>query len=618
MNGRGENIECLRSEIVRLQNENHALHQENLRYRMNEMKLVEVQRIAGVVSWEVNCTSGVLDMFELSRWTGSPPPETAILSGVYGSLDDLIALIHPDDRKAFETAYDESLRGDEPQKLAHRIVLSDGEIRHVEHFFQTFPSQSGLPLKTVGLIHDVTASMRAAAKIEEARRRAQEAASARSTFVANMSHEIRTPLNGVIGFTDLLLDTALTEDQRSTLQMIARSSRVLLTLLNDILDFSRIDSGQLTLEAIDFDLQDVLNDVQALFRARASAKNLEFSVDRAPGTPNSVVGDPLRLQQILNNLVANAVKFTESGRVHLVASHGTNDHGHPFHRLVVQDTGIGIPKNRLNTIFSAFVQADDSTTRKYGGSGLGLAICKQLATAMGGRIGIESEVDAGTTVWVEIPFPLSRSPARPVGEKGRPAVRTAGPHGSGEPPAIRPGCRVLVVEDHPVNQLLARRLLTAEGLTVDIAINGQEAVERVYTTAYDLVLMDVQMPIMDGNEATSAIRRDPKFRGLPIVAMTANAMREERQLSLEAGMNGYLTKPIERSALRDVLRQWLAVRRPVEGTGTPAPALPTTHAQDSERVLAPEQCSQNHPHQASDLPGYANPPLFQPTPLKNA
>ncbi len=377
---------------------------------------------------------------------------------------------------------------------------------------------------------------------------AEAASHAKSRFLANMSHEIRTPINAIMGMAYLLSRTPLTSRQREHLDTLRRSSQHLLGVVDDVLDFSKIESGKMQVESVSFSLSNVLERAMGFTEQRAMEKGLQLRLHIDEGIPAQLSGDPLRLVQILVNFIANAVKFTERGQVDLrvtLEEATTHDALLCFN---VSDTGIGMTPEQAGHLFQSFQQADSSITRRYGGSGLGLAICKELATLMNGEVGVESELGVGSTFWFRSRFPLGKVPAlEPAQEGAISEVVMAG---------IR-GRRVLVVDDNPVNQEIICEILTEEGLLVHVASNGQEAVDLVVPGAFDLVLMDMQMPVLDGLAATRILRSTPGLEALPILAMTANAMREDREACLAAGMNDHLSKPIEPRALFLALSYWI-------------------------------------------------------------
>ncbi len=381
--------------------------------------------------------------------------------------------------------------------------------------------------------------------LEVARDQAEAASEAKSRFLATMSHEIRTPIHGVMGVTDLLRTTNLDAHQRAYLSSIRRSNEALLSVIEDVLDFSKIEAGQLALREAPFDLIGLRDDLEAMFGEAAARKGLDLAFRTEPDLHRHFVGDLARLRQILTNLVGNAVKFTESGGVIVAITRGPGDReqGVDVVRFEVVDTGIGIEDQDIEHIFDAFIQADGSTTRRFGGAGLGLSISRQLVELMGGEIGAESEPWRGTTFWFDVPLQRA-APVSVPAPSDAPATFDAD---------------VLLVEDNELNQLVALETLRSLGCKVDVAENGRLALDAVERRAYDLVIMDCNMPEMDGFAATRAIRRTEAKTGRHqlIIAATANALVGDRELCIEAGMDDYLTKPFSRDSLASTLALWL-------------------------------------------------------------
>ncbi|MAY67220.1 MAG: hypothetical protein CMM77_08840 [Rhodospirillaceae bacterium] len=470
--------------------------------------------------------------------------------------------------------------GDIEEQVQSRLDLARKFEAH--HFERTRPDGMvidirGNPLPDrrgfVTTYSDVTQQKRAERALLEAKLVAEEANEAKSAFLANMSHEIRTPLNAIVGLTGLALKTKLTEQQEDYLTKVDMSSHALLGLIDDILDFSKIEAGKLEIETVAFNLDDVMQNLSAMTTARAGAKTLDIRFHMAPDVPKYLKGDPLRLGQVLINLTANAIKFTENGEVVVKVlpepSPAAGIAGKQMLRFEVTDTGIGMSRDQIDRLFQPFTQADISTTRQFGGTGLGLAISHSLVTMMGGEIGVESTEGKGSTFWFTVEVTVLSA------DQIEDHVSMHTPLSMDAPSrhlAQISGMRVLLVEDNEINQQVAQEILGQAGMTVDIAGNGKVAVDMVSATPYDVVLMDLQMPLMDGYEATRIIRADTRHKDLPIIAMTAHAMSSERDKCLAVGMNDHVTKPIDPNRLYAVLASCSS--RPASARPAPKPETP--------------------------------------------
>ena len=516
--------------------------EEHLREDAGRMALAE--EVAGFGIWEVDLLRGRLTISAglaalLGRSGG------CLRMGVH----ELDGAVYPDDLPAVRAIAEKALANREMVQAEFRIVRLNGSLRWMRIQARMEPD-GAQPVKITGAAIDITEEKEALLRLEQARGTAERAVRVKDEFVANMSHEIRTPMNGIIGSISLLVDSGVTEEQQEHVDTIRSCGEALLILVNDILDLAKVEAGKLTLEETPFKLEQVVKEALAFVAPAATARGLELRQHLAEDlTQLVVVGDPQRLRQILLNLLSNAVKFTERGHVTVEASLARRSGDLAEVRFDVRDTGIGIPAEVQEAIFQPFTQADSSTTRRYGGTGLGLSICSKLIALMGGKLELKSELGHGSSFSFTARLPITTA---------------------AEPPARATECRlprslrrlrILVAEDNAVNQKVALRLLEGMGHQVDTAWDGEQTVAAVERTEYDLVLMDCQMPRLDGYAATRAIRGLERGHRLPIVAMTANAMADDRQRCLEAAMDDFLTKPVSKRRLYDLLE---GLRAPAE------------------------------------------------------
>ena len=475
------------------------------------------------------------------------------------SVRELLDRVHPEDMAAVRHALEQALEGRSDRYLVeHRIAARGGWIWIESVGMVTERDAEGKPLRLTGRNIDITARRKMHEDMAQARAQAEASSQAKSEFLANVSHEVRTPLNAVMGLTRLLQQSPLNPEQRQYLDLIDRSASSLLALLNDILDLSKIEAGKLVFEQIRFDVGRWVREAVALHTPVAQAKGLRVDVDIADDVPRKLEGDPGRLRQILSNLVSNAVKFTPHGRILVTVRLAPNQSGAQRDQLrllfAVRDTGVGIPQDKQRQIFDAFTQADASTTRRYGGTGLGLAICARLVAMMGGSIHVLSRPGEGSTFRFTANFEQA-APEINVMTELAPLEEIGGE-----------GQRVLLAEDHAVNELLMRKLLAQMGYEVTVARDGREAVHCWQTQPFDLVLMDVQMPVMSGFEATAQIRAleaaDPAQPHTPIVALTAHAMAGYREKCLAAGMDAYVSKPVSPALLAQAINEAMRSQAP--------------------------------------------------------
>ena len=532
-----------------------ALRLSENRLRESEAALREAHNIAQLGNWTLDIESEELIWSdEVYRIFGVDRDQPL-------KLDSFVQCVHPDDRDRVLDEWNAALLG-QPYDTLHRIVIGH-EVRWVRERAHIRFNGTGKATFAVGTVQDVTDRKRdedelvrhrnhlealvaeRTAQLNQAKEDAESASRAKSAFLANMSHEIRTPMNAIIGLTHLAQRDANTPEQRERLGKVADAAEHLLSVINDILDISKIESGKLELEAADFSLATVIDTARNLGADRAEKKLLPIASELDPLLPSAVRGDPLRIQQVLLNFLSNAIKFTERGFIRITARLIASDTDSSTVRIEVRDTGMGIAPEVQSRLFAAFQQGDSSTTRRFGGTGLGLAISRRLVEAMGGEIGVDSSEGQGSTFWFQIRLGISNSSVAPA------------PAQLALPGTWSNQTRVLLAEDNTVNAEVAVDLLRGAGLSVDVAADGQAAVSMVGRQRYDLILMDIEMPRLDGIEATRRIRELANGREVPILAMTANAFGEDRERCLAAGMNDHFAKPVVPKVLFAALSRWL-------------------------------------------------------------
>jgi signal transduction histidine kinase len=540
------NWQVLRYRVQYIARANQAFRDLNA----NEAKLKYAQQIARLGSWEWHAVddnllfskgfSAIISPVELNETT---------------TLHSFLQLIHPLDRRAVKSAFAKALRPGNPFSIDARICTKDNG-DYCVHIKSEAMEDSKDSQRLLGTMQDVTSRKIYEQGLADAKTAAESANRAKSEFLANMSHEIRTPLNGLIGLADLLQRTQLTEEQREYVELIKLSGNNLVELLSNILDLSKIEANKIELETQRFDLREEIAASVVLFLPRAQEKGLGLSWLIDPDVPLLLKGDLGRLRQIIINLLGNAIKFTSHGTVSLHIRKDTDDIHHATLRFLVRDSGIGIAADKRETIFEPFTQADGSTTRRFGGTGLGLTISRQLAELMGGDVGVESVEGQGSTFWFTVV--LEKQTAVEGNAWGRldPGGQTA-PPATREP--LRSGTRLLLVEDDLVSQRVMASFLAKSGYSVEVAENGREALGALEQRDYAVVLTDCMMPVMDGYELTAVIRdRNSCVRdhAIPVIALTANALREDRDKCLGAGMDDYLTKPVKLAELTAMLEKW--------------------------------------------------------------
>ena len=512
-----------------------------LELKINANRLFEAQQLAKIGSWEINLTDGEVfisdqfyTIFEIDK---DKAPSMALLKS---------RLINADDVALFEKNLDYVKENNSEVQFTHSLISKNGTIRYINEYIKCLNGELNEPLKILGTIQDVSDQKEIERELIKAKDLAEQSTRVKEQFLTNMSHEIRTPMNGIIGFAKILEGTNLDTEQKQSVNAIKRAGKNLMVVINDILDFSKIEADKMTFEAVDFSLSKNIKSVIELLSPIAIGKKIKLIFEIDPQINDFLTGDPTRLSQILINLIGNAVKFTDKGYVELIVSQVKETETETFLQFAIIDTGLGIPEDKIDSIFESFNQASNETTRKYGGTGLGLTITRRLIELQGGSIMVESEIEKGSKFSFLIQFKKAQNGI----------VKTVKLKKEKLSPDFLQNINILLVEDNELNQLLAIKVFEKFDKTIDIADNGKIAIDKIEKNKYDIILMDIQMPEMDGIELTKYIRSNFGSKSkTPIIALTAHATLVEKKRCLDSGMNDYLSKPFDFNELLKKIHQ---------------------------------------------------------------
>lgn len=525
----------------------------------NAQQLIQIQQIARLSTWEYTLATGEFSIsqqffrhFEITHKQNH--------SGLATDAARMLRYVYPDDRKYVKRGLKNALANQENFHIEHRICTQKDNIFYIKSIGCWWRNAQGKAVKLLGILQDITEQKLEEQELAEARSDAERAVEAKQQFLSTISHEIRTPLNAVLGISHLLLQEKPRENQLDKLKMLLFSSENLLSLVNDVLDYSKMEAGKTVFEEIIFDVNELLVNIKQSFGYTATNKHIKINTRLDSMLPNKLVGDPYRLAQVMNNLLSNAIKFTETGSITMEVMIAGEDTDGITLDFAVTDTGIGIPEDRLDFIFESFVQATSSTTRTFGGTGLGLAITKRLLELQGSRIYVNSTLGQGSRFFFSLKF------------KKQPQIQVT-------PKAAKPLSRakVLLVEDDDINRMIVSKLLNNLDIQPDCATNGLEALQKVQANEYQLVLMDLQLPEMDGCEATLAIRAlaEKRYQQLPIIALTATDIPELMHKTAHVGITDFIAKPFTQDALLRIIQKYTDRK----ATQAPPPTLKRTSSQ---------------------------------------
>ena len=510
-----------------------------LALKVNANRLLEAQKLAKIGSWEINLSTNEVyfsdEFFTIFEIENEEIASVNFFKSCFTDTEDLAL---------FENNLNHVINTNAEVQFHHSITSKKGTVKYINEFIKCVNDENDKPYKILGTIQDISEQKRTEAELIKAKELAEKAVVVKEQFLTNMSHEIRTPMNGIIGFARILESTNLDNDQKQSVEAIKKASHNLMYIINDILDFSKIEADKMTFEEVQFSLSKTVSYVIELLSPNAKEKKIKLLYDIDPDINGILIGDPTKLSQILVNLVGNALKFTEKGYVEVVVTEMQETETDSLIKFSVIDTGIGIAKDKIDSIFESFNQASNETARKYGGTGLGLTITRKLVELQGGKITVESVFAEGS----EFSFSLQYKKA----EKGTSNLTKL--KNTVINPDFLKDIKILLVEDNELNQLLAMKVFGKWDKQMDIAGNGKIAIEKITNTDYDIILMDIQMPEMDGNELTHYIRTQMGYKSnVPIIALTAHATLGEEKRCLQNGMNDYLSKPYDFNVLLEKL-----------------------------------------------------------------